>query len=75
MQQRNKWMIEKNNAKIKHLELLIEENLPPYKLALGKIIKIYFGDDKKIFVIGAKSQHNICKRAISKICVLPMPDE
>ena len=75
MQQRNKWMFEKNNVKIGDLVLLIEENLPPYKWALGKIMKVYFGDDQKIRVVDVKTQHNICKRAISKICALPMPDE
>ena len=43
-------MFEKNKVKIGDLVLLTEENLLPYKWALGKIIKIHFGDDQKICV-------------------------
>ena len=45
MQQWNKWMFEKYNVKIGDLVLLIEGNFPLYKWAMGKIIKVYFGDD------------------------------
>ncbi|GFW26466.1 integrase catalytic domain-containing protein [Trichonephila clavipes] len=46
LQQRGKWMFEKNNVKIGDLVLIIEENLPTYKWALGRIVELYYGEDK-----------------------------
>ncbi|GFY15691.1 uncharacterized protein TNCV_1283361 [Trichonephila clavipes] len=74
LQQRGKWMFEKNNVKIGDLVLIIEENLPTYKWALGRIVELYYGEDKKVRVVKIKTQYSTCKRAISKICVLPMED-
>ncbi|GFS82004.1 integrase catalytic domain-containing protein [Trichonephila clavipes] len=74
LQQRGKWMFEKNNVKIGDLVLIIEENLPTYKWALGRIVELYYGEDKKVRVVKIKTQYSTCKRAISKICVLPMGD-
>ncbi|GFU86380.1 DUF5641 domain-containing protein [Trichonephila clavipes] len=47
LQQRGKWMFEKNNVKIGDLVLITEENLPTYKWALGRIVELYYGEDKK----------------------------
>ncbi|GFW90775.1 integrase catalytic domain-containing protein [Trichonephila clavipes] len=74
LQQRGKWMFEKNNVKIGDLVLIIEENLPTYKWALGRIVELYYGEDKKVRVVKIKTQYSTCKRAISKTCVLPMED-
>ncbi|GFS60991.1 integrase catalytic domain-containing protein [Trichonephila clavipes] len=74
LQQRGKWMFEKNNVKIGDLVLIIEENLPTYKWALGRIVELYYSEDKKVRVVKIKTQYSTCKRAISKICVLPMED-
>lgn len=73
-QQRNKWMFEKNNVKIGDLVLVIEDNVPTYKWPLGRIVKLYVGDDNKVRVVKVKTQNNVCKRAVSKLCVLPMPE-
>ena len=74
LQQRGKWRYEKSNVNIGDLVLLVEDNLPTYKWPLGRIVEIYYGDDKKIRVVKIKTQSGIFKRAISKICLLPMPD-
>ncbi|GFW84561.1 uncharacterized protein TNCV_457421 [Trichonephila clavipes] len=74
LQQRGKWMFEKNNVKIGDLVLIIEENLPTYKWALGRIVDLYYGEDKKVRAVKIKTQYSTCKRTISKICVLPMKD-
>ena len=72
LQQRSKWMVEKDNVKINELVLLKDDNLPPQKWALGRIIKLYFGEDKRVRVVKVKTQFGIYKRPISKICILPM---
>lgn len=74
LQQRGKWRFEKNNVNIGDLVILVEDNLPTYKWPLGRIIEVYYGDDKKIRVVKIKTQSGTFKRAISKICLLPMPE-
>ncbi|GFW66709.1 integrase catalytic domain-containing protein [Trichonephila clavipes] len=74
LQQRGKWMFEKNNVKIGDLVLIIDENLPTYKWALGRIVELYYGEEKKVRVVKIKTRYSTCKRAISKICILPMED-
>ncbi|GFX42042.1 integrase catalytic domain-containing protein [Trichonephila clavipes] len=74
LQQRGKWMFEKNKVKIGDLVLIIEEILPTYKWALGRIVELYDGEDKKVRVVKIKTQYSTCKRDVSKICVLPMED-
>lgn len=73
LQQRSKWRFEKDNVNVGDLVLLVEENLPTYKWPLGRIIDVYYGDDKKIRVVKIKTESGTFKRAISKICILPMP--
>ncbi|GFW89661.1 integrase catalytic domain-containing protein [Trichonephila clavipes] len=58
LQQRGKWMFEKNNVKIGDLVLIIEENLPTYKWALGRIVELYYGEDKKVRVVKIKTQYS-----------------
>jgi hypothetical protein len=74
LQQRNKWRFDKQNVRIGDLVLLVEENVPTNKWPLGRIIDLYYGSDKKVRVVQVKTQGGTFKRAISKICVLPMPD-
>ncbi|GFW53024.1 hypothetical protein TNCV_130891 [Trichonephila clavipes] len=40
----------------------------------SSVVELYYGEDKKIRVVKIKTQYSTCKRAISKICVLPMED-
>ncbi|GFX36213.1 integrase catalytic domain-containing protein [Trichonephila clavipes] len=39
-----------------------------------RIVELYYGEDKEVRVVKIKTQCSTCKRAISKICVLPMED-
>lgn len=75
LQQRGKWRIEKDNVKIGDLVLIVEDNLPPLKWSMGRITNVYYGNDNKIRVVQLKTEIGTCKRSISKICVLPMPEE
>ena len=50
--------------------LLKDENLPLQKWALGRIIKLYFGEDKRVRVVEVKTQSGVYKRPISKICII-----
>ena len=74
LQQCSKWRFEKNNINIGDLVILVEDHLPIYKWTLGKIVEVYYGDDKKIHIIKVKAQSGTFNRAILRICHLPMPD-
>ncbi|XP_042910085.2 uncharacterized protein [Parasteatoda tepidariorum] len=72
LQQRGKWRFEKDNVKIGSLVLIIEDNLQANKWLMGRIIKVFYGTDKKIRVVEVKTQHGTLRRSISKICLLPV---
>jgi hypothetical protein len=72
LQQRKKWVANKENLKIGDMVLIREENLPPCKWLLGRVIAIFPGQDKKVRVVDVKTSKGIYKRSISKLSVLPI---
>ncbi|GFX87631.1 integrase catalytic domain-containing protein [Trichonephila clavipes] len=73
LQQRNKWQFKKQNVKVGDLVVLIEDNMPTFKWPSGRITEIYSGSDALIRVVKVKTQFGEYKRAISRVCLLPMP--
>ncbi|GFT34291.1 integrase catalytic domain-containing protein [Trichonephila clavipes] len=73
LQQRNKWQFKKQNVNVGDLVVLIEDNMPTFKWLLGRITEIYSGSDALIRVVKVKTQFGEYKRAISRVCLLPMP--
>ncbi|GFT72128.1 DUF5641 domain-containing protein [Trichonephila clavipes] len=55
LQQRKKWIVNKENLKLGDMVLIREENLPPCKWLLGRVVKIYMGKDKKVRVVDIKT--------------------
>lgn len=51
--------------------ILKNENLPPLQWKLGRINKLFMGNDGEVRVVNIKTNQGEFKRAISKICVLP----
>ncbi|GFX49470.1 integrase catalytic domain-containing protein [Trichonephila clavipes] len=72
LQQRNKWQFEKNNVAIGYLVLLKENDLPPCKWAMARILEVIYGNDGKIRVVKLKTATGVLTRSISKICILPI---
>ncbi|GBM49319.1 hypothetical protein AVEN_199031-1 [Araneus ventricosus] len=72
LQQRNKWMIKKQNLKVGDMALLKEENLPCCKWILGRIVDVFYGKDNVVRVVNVKTHSGIYKRSISKIARLPL---
>ncbi|GFV90153.1 integrase catalytic domain-containing protein [Trichonephila clavipes] len=58
LQQRNKWQFEKNNVAVVCLVLLKENDLPPCKWAMARILEVIYGTDGKAFDINKHSQNN-----------------
>ncbi|GBM79999.1 hypothetical protein AVEN_203766-1, partial [Araneus ventricosus] len=72
LQQRKKWVVNNENLKIGDMVLIREENLPPCKWLLGRVIALYPGQDNKVRVVDVKTSKGIYKRSINKLSVLPI---
>ncbi|GFS60150.1 integrase catalytic domain-containing protein [Trichonephila clavipes] len=72
LQQRKKWIVNKENLKLGDMVLIREENLPPCKWLLGRVVKIYIGKDKKVRVVDIKTGKGIYKRSINRLSILPI---
>ncbi|GFQ79210.1 DUF5641 domain-containing protein [Trichonephila clavata] len=55
LQQSIKWQKHQPNLKINDLVLIKEDNLPPLKWKLGRVIKVYEGLDGKVRVVNLKT--------------------
>lgn len=74
LQQRPKWRTTNENMAKGQLVLVKEDNLPPSKWCLGRIIDIFPGNDGQVRVVSLRIRHNIVKRPIHKLCLLPTTD-
>lgn len=74
LQQRTKWTNKKQNIEKGMIVLLKEENLPPSKWQLAKIIDTLPGKDNVVRVVSVKTKSTELVRPITKICVLPTED-
>ncbi|GFU26567.1 integrase catalytic domain-containing protein [Trichonephila clavipes] len=72
LQQRNKWQFEKNNVAVGCLVLLKENDLPPCKWTMARILEVIYGTDGKVRVVKLKTATGVLTRSISKICILPI---
>lgn len=75
LHRRDKWKYQKDsNVKVGNLVVLKDENLPPLKWAMGRIEKVYPGSDNIVRVVLVKTANGLVKRAVSKVCVLPVDE-
>ncbi|XP_071056121.1 uncharacterized protein [Onthophagus taurus] len=76
LQQRGRWsQAVGENVKIGQLILLKEDNTPPLKWRLGRILEVHPGSDNIVRVISVKTTSGVAKRAVKKVCVLPIDVE
>uniref|UniRef100_A0A182WNW7 DUF5641 domain-containing protein n=1 Tax=Anopheles minimus TaxID=112268 RepID=A0A182WNW7_9DIPT len=52
--------------------LLKEDNLPPLMWRYGRVTHIFRGDDGNVRVVTVKTTDGEFRRAINKICILPV---
>lgn len=75
LQHRPKWMTKEQNLKIGDLVLIKEDNYPPLKWSMGRIIETHPGKDDIVRAVTLRGPNgSILKRAISKLCPLPIQD-
>ena len=82
LQNRSKWKKNSQNSlKIGSLVVLIKDNMAPLRWPMGRVIEMHPGNDNIVRVVCVQLPNkNIVKRAVSKICILPIetdeyPDE
>lgn len=54
--------------------LLKNENTAPMAWPLGRVIKTHPGTDGIVRIVTIKTSQRLCKRAINKICILPIEE-
>lgn len=72
LQQKTKWTLRKPNIEVNDLVMLKDENLPPLKWPLARVVEVCRGDDGCVRVATVKSMDGIFKREITKLCKLPV---
>ena len=75
LQQRPKWVKKEVNFKVGDIVLVKDENFPPLKWNLARIIKVYPGADGQVRVCDIKTSTSELKRPIHKLCLLPIDTE
>lgn len=74
LQQRNRWSQHATPIALGILVLLKNDNTPPYQWLLGKVTETHPGRDGVIRVVTVQTSRGSFKRAVTKICPLPMPE-
>lgn len=72
LQQRYKWTESEENIKINDFVVLKEDNLPPTKWLMGRVISVFPGKDGLVRVAEVRTTTGVYKRPISKLILLHM---
>lgn len=72
LQQRRKWQSKEPNLCVGDLVLVLDDNLPPTKWAIGRITQTHPGSDGLIRVVTVRTKNSTYKRAIVKVARLPI---
>ena len=72
LQQRPKWLNHRTNLEINDLVIVKDENLPPLKWKLGRVINTHPGPDGMVRVVTLKTAEGELKRPVVKLCLLPI---
>ncbi|XP_036322092.1 uncharacterized protein LOC118736094 [Rhagoletis pomonella] len=71
LQARTKWDKPQPNLEVGTLVLVHDDNFPPQKWLLGRVVKTVVGADGKVRVADVKTSSGVCRRAIQKLAMLP----
>jgi hypothetical protein len=74
LQQREKWHKTRQPPPLGHLVLLREDNLPPQHSIMGRISEYHPGADGITRAVSVKTVRGVVKRALAKVCPLPIDD-
>ena len=69
---RSKWREPKSNIRLDDIVIIKEDNLPPGKWALGRVVELHPGSDGYVRVVTLKTKNGFMKRPVIKLCRLPV---
>lgn len=75
LQQRIKWRSCKDSLKLDSLVVVKEENMPPLKWRLGRVIAVHPGPDGIVRVADIRTSIGVIRRSFSRICPLPVSSD
>lgn len=75
LQERPKWKRLQTEFQVGEIILLKDENLPPSKWALGRIVEKHLGEDGVCRVYSVRCRCKVIKRSVSKLCKLPINND
>lgn len=75
LQERSKWKTQQHNIQINAMVLIKDDNLPPLQWSLGRVTAIHAGPDDVVRVVTLKTSSGLFKRAVAKLCPLPIPTD
>ncbi|XP_075150959.1 uncharacterized protein LOC142225069 [Haematobia irritans] len=71
LQRRLKWKTTKNNIKENDLVIVKDDLLPPTDWRLGRVVKLFYGNDNNVRVADVLTKAGVITRPIVKLCILP----
>jgi hypothetical protein len=74
LQLRVKWRESSANLQPDDLVLIKDDNLPPLKWSMGRVIDIHPGSDQLVRAVTLKTHSGIIQRTIHKLCKLPIDE-
>ncbi|XP_075157744.1 uncharacterized protein LOC142231011 [Haematobia irritans] len=74
LQERTKWKSSKNNIATGAMVLVKDDNLPPLKWKMGRIVETICGSDGIVRVAIVKTSNGVSRRSVSKLSPLPIED-
>lgn len=75
MQIRTKWQSQQPNLKLNDLVIVKDERFPVKHWPMARVIALHPGADDLIRVVTIKTSHGMLKRPISKLGLVPIPNE
>ncbi|XP_026686425.1 uncharacterized protein LOC103518980 isoform X2 [Diaphorina citri] len=74
LQQRNKWMFQKNNVKINDMVLIKEEHVHPLQWAMGRVTQVFPGSDGNVRAVEVTTSNGTLRRSVVRLALLPIND-
>lgn len=75
LQNRPKWFTPTRNLQVNDVVLIKEDNVPPLKWPLARIVDVMPGADGRVRVVKVRTRDGLYARSITKLCPLPYLDK
>lgn len=72
---RTKWQKPQKNLEIGDLVVIHDDNMPAGRWLMGRITKLYPGEDGYVRVVDLKTRNGYMKRPVTKLSVLPLDSD